>query len=619
MSSPEDRIIALIDMDCFFCQVESRDHPELKGQPLVVSQNNVVLAVSYEARALGVTRFIRSEEAKEKCPTVNIVNSPISHGKSDNTKYRMAGQEVIQVLKQHCPTIERASIDEAYLDITKLVDDRLETTLSSSEDLRTSLSNTFVVGYCGPSNDEIQRSQGLQRWLEEVFDDISDDQARRLAIAAVIVEELRREILQKCSFTCSAGISYNKVLAKLACGLHKPNKQTILSSAEVSELFTAVPVNKVRNLGGKIGKTLMENLNCNVMSDLMRFTLQDLLKVFDEKTADWLFNIARGVDNEPVTPRLICKSIAASKNFFGKAAITDLEGLKEWVGELAGDLVERLEQDFEDNNRRATTLTVCYHHLVEKKNVSQSKSCPMGPYNKERIAGIAFDIISRNMQMPIVFISLGTSKFVSVQKSGNFVSYFKKGVHSAKPMENLEIRKEGSQEEAREISKISREGNEEKSVEDRGSLIKLQEIFPDLNDIDHSVLALLPMELQDEAKLYIKNKESPKVNNAKSKMSSGGVRNGGNTIKNFVVKNSSAVEKSSMIRCSECDQMIQGDKFSEHCDFHVAQNLQKSINRSLGREVLGDSLKRNREKSSSPKSNKKTRSIDSYFSKFKNN
>lgn len=107
----------------------------------------------------------------------------------------------------------------------------------------------------------------------------------------------------------------------MACGLHKPNRQTILPAAAVPDLFLTLPVKKVRHLGGKLGDTIMESLKCNVMSDLLRFSLQYLQNRFDEKNGLWLYNIARGNDNEPVTPRLVSKSIGACKKFPGKQAI----------------------------------------------------------------------------------------------------------------------------------------------------------------------------------------------------------------------------------------------------------------------------------------------------------
>lgn len=141
-----------------------------------------------------------------------------------------------------------------------------------------------------------------------------------------------------------------QILAKLACGLHKPNRQTILPASSVPELFGALPVKKVRHLGGKLGDIVIDMLKCNVMADLLPFSLQQLQNRFDEKTgytknkfllkiqyrneiyckfffpcSNWLYNIARGIDNEPVTPRLVSKSIGACKRFPGKQVIVSID------------------------------------------------------------------------------------------------------------------------------------------------------------------------------------------------------------------------------------------------------------------------------------------------------
>ncbi|XP_044009993.1 DNA polymerase eta-like [Aphidius gifuensis] len=437
MSESEERIIALIDMDCFFCQVESREKPELKGKPMVVSQFNMVLAVNYEARDLGISRFVRGDEAKEKYPDVNVVSVPERRGKGDISKYRSAGAEVINVLKQHCPIVERASIDEAFLDITDLVDRRMESTLISSSNVEKYLTNTFVVGYCDTTNDEDKRYDGMKKWINESFDNMGGEQERKLAIGAIIIEELRSEIYEKCEFKCSAGISYNKVLAKLACGLHKPNKQTILSMSSVPELFSTLSVNKIRNLGGKIGMAIVEKLNCNVMSDLLCFSMDQLEKQFDKKTAMWLFNIARGIDHEQVKSRLISKSIGASKNFWGEEVITEIQKLKAWIDILSEDISERLEQDLQDNSRRATALTVSYQYVRDKKNISQSRTSTLTSYKAEKISSHAFDIIKKTMQTPVSYLKL----------------------------------------------------------------------FPDLDNIDSSIVELLPSELQQEAKIYLKSND----------------------------------------------------------------------------------------------------------------
>lgn len=86
-------------------------------------------------------------------------------------------------------------------------------------------------------------------------------------------------------YKCSAGIAHNKILAKLACGFHKPNQQTILPSEAVSDLFKTLPLMKIKRLGGKFGASVAENLQVKNVGDLLQFSEKELSKKFDEKTA----------------------------------------------------------------------------------------------------------------------------------------------------------------------------------------------------------------------------------------------------------------------------------------------------------------------------------------------
>ena len=135
------RVVALIDMDCFYCQVESRLNEELRGKPMAVVQYNSwkgggIIAVNYEARAFGVTRQMRGDEAKKKCEDIILVKVPEVRGKADLTKYRDAGKEVIEVLLQFGGIVERASIDEAYLDLSELVENELQALVSSESRIK---------------------------------------------------------------------------------------------------------------------------------------------------------------------------------------------------------------------------------------------------------------------------------------------------------------------------------------------------------------------------------------------------------------------------------------------------------------------------------------------------
>ena len=156
------RIVALIDMDCFYCQVEARLNLDLKGVPSAVVQYNAwkgggIIAVNYEARSFGVTRNMRGDDAKEKCPEIVLVKVPEVRGKADLTKYRNAGQEVLRVFLTFTGAIvERASIDEAYIDLTALVNQRLNSIkVTTSQDL----SNTYIVGH----------EESKDEWLNDIF------------------------------------------------------------------------------------------------------------------------------------------------------------------------------------------------------------------------------------------------------------------------------------------------------------------------------------------------------------------------------------------------------------------------------------------------------------------
>lgn len=431
MTNLANRIVVLIDMDCFFCQVETKLQPQHEGKPLAVVQYNQwlmggIIAVNYEARSFGVTRHMRGKEAKEKCPDIVLVSVPCLRGKADTSRYRKAGRSVIEVIKKHCNVIERASVDEAYLDITDIVDKRLTTINITPKELISSLANTYIVGYSEINkNDEEERSQGLHTWILDSFKELHDTKAQKLAVAGVIVEEIRASIYKETGFRCSAGIAQNKILAKLACGLHKPNCQTILPETAVASLYSKLPVKKVRNLGGKFGDIVVESLGCNVMGDLLQYSLEQLQKRFDEKTGFWLYNIARGIDDEPVTNRLLPKSIAACKKFPGKQAITTLEVLKHWAGDLAAEVCERLEQDFEENQRRATLLTIFYHYYQNRNIVSQTRSLALTSYKPEKVASQCVEVVTKSTRCPVAFMGISASKFVPSKESGSFLRFFK--------------------------------------------------------------------------------------------------------------------------------------------------------------------------------------------------
>ncbi|KAF0919925.1 hypothetical protein E2562_032333 [Oryza meyeriana var. granulata] len=255
----EPRVIAHVDMDCFYVQVEQRRNPALRGQPTAVVQYNDwkgggLIAVSYEARKFGVKRSMRGDEAKIVCPSINLVQVPVARDKADLNVYRSAGSEVVAILstKGKC---ERASIDEVYLDLTDAAKEMLlESPPELSELIFEEATKSNILGL--PS-DVSNREDSVRAWLCRADADYQD---KLLSCGAIIVAQLRIKVLEETQFTCSAGIAHNKMIAKLVSGMHKPAQQTVVPSSAVQDFLVSLPVKKMKQLGGKLGSSLQDDL-----------------------------------------------------------------------------------------------------------------------------------------------------------------------------------------------------------------------------------------------------------------------------------------------------------------------------------------------------------------------
>ncbi|XP_028279142.1 DNA polymerase eta [Parambassis ranga] len=457
MEYGKERVVALVDMDCFYVQVEQRLNPALRNTPCVVAQYKTwkgggIIAVSYEARACGVTRNMWVDDAKTLCPDLQVARVRESHGKADLTHYRDASVEVIEVMSRFA-VIERASIDEAYMDLTAAVQQRLKN--MADEHIEPSLlETTYVQGYPQsspgvepPAEDTVldkekQRSRGLQQWMESLPAPSLGEQSSadlQLTVGALIVEEMRTAVEKHTGFRCSAGISHNKVLAKLACGLNKPNRQTILPLDSVAELFNSLPISKIRNLGGKLGVSITETLGIKNMGDLTRFSQAQLGQHFGEKTGQWLYDLCRGVEFEAVKPRQLPKSIGCSKNFPGKTSLATKEQVQYWLHQLALELEERLTKDREVNGRVAKQLTVGVRQLGDKRPSGFSRCCALVRYEANKISSDSFAIIKSlntagNHQAawtpPLTLLHLSASKFSDAPSAGGIAEFLSSDVSS---------------------------------------------------------------------------------------------------------------------------------------------------------------------------------------------
>lgn len=280
------RVIAHVDMDCFYVQVEQRKQPNLRGLPTAVIQYNsykggALIAVSYEARRCGVKRSMRGDEAKEACPQIQLVQVPVARGKADLNSYRSAGSEVVSVLSQK-GRCERASIDEVYLDLTHAAEAMLvETPPESMQDFDGEVLRSHVLGL--EIEDGSDSKEEVRKWFCRSDASYQD---KLLACGALIVSDLRMQVLKETEFTCSAGIAHNKMLAKLASAMNKPAQQTIVPHSSIEGLLASLPIKKMKHLGGKLGSSLQSDLGVNTVGDLLKFS--------EEKLQQW-YGINTGI------------------------------------------------------------------------------------------------------------------------------------------------------------------------------------------------------------------------------------------------------------------------------------------------------------------------------------
>ena len=267
--------------------------------------------------------------------------------------------------------------------------------------------NTFAVGYenIGSFVQDVTSS------VDKNFDEVAEEDRKavassklRLLIGSAIVNDIRKAVKDETKYECSAGIAHNKILAKLTCGMNKPNKQTILPIESITGLYQDLAVSKVKSLGGKLGEEVCVKLNVKTMADLLSFSEIELQNNFPGRVGSWLYLIARGIDLETVTPKFMSKSIAVSKNFRGKNEISSMHTLKFWLKELAKEIVERLEKDEADCKRLSKQLIVSFTQNAAQpgqKEISSSRTVqlngnPLNSYTAEQIADEAFEIIKRN-------------------------------------------------------------------------------------------------------------------------------------------------------------------------------------------------------------------------------
>ena len=247
------RKIIHVDMDAFFASVEQRDNPDLKGRPVAVGGaggRGVVAAASYEARRFGVRSAMPSVTALRLCPDLVFVRPRFD-------AYKEASRQIRRVFEQYTPVIEPLSLDEAYLDVTE--------------------------------------------------DKLGIGSATRIA------ELIRQEIRAKTRLTASAGVSYNKFIAKLASDQNKPDGLCVIRPGEGADFVAGLPIRRFHGVGPR-AEAKMQALGIATGADLAAKDIVFMRQHFGSM-ADYLFRAARGIDLRPVRAHRVRKSVGGERTF----------------------------------------------------------------------------------------------------------------------------------------------------------------------------------------------------------------------------------------------------------------------------------------------------------------
>eukprot|EP00448_Togula_jolla_P021960 CAMPEP_0170574588 /NCGR_PEP_ID=MMETSP0224-20130122/3383_1 /TAXON_ID=285029 /ORGANISM="Togula jolla, Strain CCCM 725" /LENGTH=634 /DNA_ID=CAMNT_0010897261 /DNA_START=60 /DNA_END=1964 /DNA_ORIENTATION=+ len=384
-------------MDCFYVSVERRRDPRLRGVPCAVVQYNSrqeggapdlppdgkrwvqggtggIIAVSYEARRAGVTRQMSAHEARKQCPEVILVQVPTAFGKADLSIYKDAGDSVASLLAKRVTACEKRSVDEVAVDITAEAESLLresswEELLHRARSCSNLADSAKSRSAAAVSRDDTRRGHAGQQEeakaseASEATDIWSDWGAswgtveRRLVAGAVVVSELRTAISSELGFSCSGGIATNKMLAKLGCGLHKPNQQTVVLPAAVAPLLHGLPLERLPGLGGDLGAQVRSVLAVATASELAAVPRSRLEAEFPKQAA-YLLELAEGRYCEPVQDRELCKSLSSSKTFFGRLQLSQPSQVEHWLHELAAELHRRYKSQVERHGRAPTKISV---------------------------------------------------------------------------------------------------------------------------------------------------------------------------------------------------------------------------------------------------------------------
>jgi DNA polymerase IV len=320
------RKIIHVDMDAFYASVEQRDNPQYRSKPLVVGGNpekrGAVAAASYEARKFGIHSAMPSRTAIQRCPHLIFAQPRFE-------VYREISEQIRSIFLNYTHLVEPLALDEAYLDVTV-------------------------------------NKKGIPS-------------------ATAIAREIKQTILQKTHLTASAGVSFNKFLAKIASGMNKPDGLTVIQPDEAESFIETLPIESFYGVG-RATAAKMQELGIHTGADLKQHSDRELVQHFG-KVGRFYYQISRGIDDRPVNPNRIRKSIGAETSFD-----PDLEG-REIIEQKLEAIALEVHQRIERNKAKGRTLTLKVK-FADYRQITRSRTMLEYVEGQDQILVIALELLA---------------------------------------------------------------------------------------------------------------------------------------------------------------------------------------------------------------------------------
>ncbi len=339
-AAPVVRRIIHVDMDAFYASVEQRDDPALRGVPLAVGgsrERGVVAAASYEARRFGVRSAMPSSTARRLCPQLVFVHPRFE-------VYKEVSRQIHAIFAEYTPLIQPLSLDEAYLDVTAPLLDR--------------------------------------------------------GSATAIAAEIRARIRARTGLTASAGISYNKFLAKLASDHRKPDGQFVITPRMGPGFVEGLEVGRFHGVGPRTAEK-MNRLGIRTGLDLRAQSLEFLLARFG-KAGAYYHGVARGLDERPVVADRVRKSVGAENTF-----TRDVTTWEE-VPALLSPILAKVWAAYGRAGLRGRTVTVKVKH-ADFRILTRSRSCADALDSAQGLERLAVELLRPCFPAPRGVRLLGVS------------------------------------------------------------------------------------------------------------------------------------------------------------------------------------------------------------------